>query len=195
LPIPEVKALITDKASGKTLASAEGGPLNLKRSKSSSGYPISEITSFTQEIQDDGIKYISTARFLTPISEEKLKELVQEGYEESVKESDGLEVYARVAIGVNWGPDKSTIQIQRGTFEVSQSNPLVSYSNAFYGMMQKANYTSNTFNGKSLTIETGWPVDNFDAQVDAYTCGGAVGGEAMNFLTGEVFNFTFEIYF
>lgn len=112
-----------------------------------------------------------------------------------LKNPTWLEVYARVAIGVNWGPDKSTIQIQRGTFEVSQSNPLVSYSNAFYGMMQKANYTSNTFNGKSLTIETGWPVDNFDAQVDAYTCGGAVGGEAMNFLTGEVFNFTFEIYF
>jgi len=71
----------------------------------------------------------------------------------------------------------------------------VIYSNAFYGVMQKEHYLSDMFNGKPLTVTTGWPSQPFNAEADQWTCGGAVGGLLTDLTNGEQQDFTVEIYF
>lgn len=116
-------------------------------------------------------------------------------YKEEVQESDDtLEMYVRLSLGVLWGENKESIQIQRGTFCVSQTSPLVSYSNTGYAMMQKSHYMTDLFSGKETTIETGWPIDPFNEAADQYTCGGAVTGSGFNLMTGEELWYTIELY-
>ncbi len=114
---------------------------------------------------------------------------------DETEEDEFSGIKATIALAVNWGANKSSIQIQKGTFSITQVNPLVIYSNAFYGLMQKEHYLSDVFNGKSLTVTTGWPVQPFDAQADQWTCGGAVGGLLTDLTNGEQQDFTVEIYF
>lgn len=117
------------------------------------------------------------------------------GYVEESKEfPDDFAIYAKITLGVYWGDDKSTIQLQRGTFEVSRSNPLISYSNTGYAMKQKTRHLQTMFNGNKTTVETGWPVDAFDSDLDKWTCGGAVGGMWTDLMTGETKGFNLEIY-
>lgn len=114
--------------------------------------------------------------------------------EEEEISSEDLEVNARVALGVLWGEDKNTIQIQRGTFSVTQKDPLVPFYNTSYAMMQKSHYMSDFFNGKEMTKETNWPIDPYNPSTDQHTCGGAVIGGGNNILTGEEFAFAVELY-
>ena len=116
-------------------------------------------------------------------------------YREETKESDdGLELYVKLVLGVSWGEGQSSIQIQRGSFSVSQKSPLVTYSNTGYAMMQKSRFVSDLFNEPELTVETGWPADSFDTATDQYTCGGAVTGSGFNLMTGEEIYYTVELY-
>ena len=61
-------------------------------------------------------------------------------------------------------------------------------------MMQKDRFISDMFNGQLKTVETGWPSVSFDSSTDIYTCDGAVTGSGLNFMTGEEFWFTVELY-
>lgn len=114
--------------------------------------------------------------------------------QDEIKEQDIEGIRARVSLAVSWGSDKSTIQIQKGTFSVTQIKPLYVYSNCFYGIMQKTHYLSEVFNGNSIVVETGWPSDPFNPEEDKWTCGGAVGGLITDLVGGEQYDFTVEIY-
>ena len=117
------------------------------------------------------------------------------GYEVQEKESDdALEVYVKMSLGVLWGDNKNSVQIQRGSFLVEQKSPFLNYSDIAYAMMQKDRFISDMFNGQLKTVETGWPSVSFDSSTDIYTCGGAVTGSGLNFMTGEEFWFTVELY-
>lgn len=116
-------------------------------------------------------------------------------YTEETKEADeSIQVQARIMLGVLWGEEKTSIQITKGVFEVSQAHPLVSYSNAFYAIMQKSRYMGDSFNGKELTLEPNWPSDSYDEDQDQWTCGAGVGALAFNMMTGEEYNFTVDLY-
>lgn len=183
---PMVKAVIYDHITGKKV-SERCFPL-LTAAFESAGGDLS-LNKVCREVED-GITLI-TSEFNIPLKGSAASE---RAVIDEVKEDAFSGIKATVVLGVNWGANKSTIQIQRGTFSVTQVNPLVIYSNTFYGMMQKEHYLSDVFNGKPLTITTEWPSQPFDAEADQWTCGGAVGGLLTDLTNGEQQDFTVEIY-
>ena len=74
------------------------------------------------------------------------------GYEVQEKESDdALEVYVKMSLGVLWGDNKNSVQIQRGSFLVEQKSPFLNYSDIAYAMSLPPVRTKPSIKGKSVS--------------------------------------------
>ena len=184
---PKTRIIVRKHDTGETIYERE---LPLSADCVASGESVPSLNRVAAEVSN-GLILLDT-EFVVPrsVGDAASRAVVDESQED---EFSGIK--AKITLAVNWGANKSSIQIQKGTFSITQVNPLVIYSNAFYGVMQKEHYLSDMFNGKPLTVTTGWPSQPFNAEADQWTCGGAVGGLLTDLTNGEQQDFTVEIYF
>lgn len=181
---PRLQILVKNPKTGKTLNSLSQYLDLSKNTKITSNESIKILKYDTEYSNGSSVYSINTAINLDGSTY----------VEETEESSESLNVYAKITLGVLWGENKDSIQIQRGTFSVTQKNPLIPFYNTSYAMMQKTHYITDFFNGNETTIETNWPIDPYDSSTDQYTCGGAVIGGCNNILTGEEYSFAVELY-
>lgn len=191
---PIVKASITDSSTGELLA--ETNSVDAASIASCPGVePYVQINNVSRDLRDNSAGYTAVIRYVFPVTDSMIENAIKLGYVEETRElGPDVEMNAKITLGVDWGTDAGTVQIQRGTFEVSQKSPFITYNNTFYAMMQKDRFIQEMFNGQRVTIESGFPAISFDHSADLYTCGGGVGGAGFNILTGQGFNYQVDLY-
>lgn len=183
-PVPMIRTTLVDSASNQPVRSFEAPLLH---------------SANLRKINDDSHVSVNSASYCSKgsmllYSVDLSLESADNYVEESKENEDQTAVQARVTIGANWGPNQSTVQIVKGQFEIIQKNPLVTYSNTWYALMQKSHHIQQNYNGSFTQLEPGWGAESVNPETDAWTCGGATGGLWTDLITGQVSYFTVELY-
>lgn len=183
-PVPAIRISLSDDTGAAPIQSLEVPLLQSANVKQDSKSTFARVKAFECRTVDDTSVY----------SLDILLRDADEYVEESEENDDQSAVRAIVTIGANWGANQSTIQIVTGQFEIIQTNPLVTYSNTWYALMQKTHSIQQNYNGSRTQVNPGWGPDSVDLESDKWTCGGATGGMWTDLLTGQVSYFTVELY-
>lgn len=102
-------------------------------------------------------------------------------------------VIAAMDFCFEWADDHTRARIVKGVFSLTQTDPFVSFSDAYYNLYQKDKYIRSSFNGQQTSVKTNWDFDTYDALEDIWSYGAMVGAKTFSLYTGEESEFALEI--